>query len=54
VRDALEHARSVKVRRAALEALAMIADPADHAIFLQNLPTKTTWFVRRPRRAWAG
>ena len=40
VRDALEHARSVKVRRAALEALAMLADPADHAIFLQNLSDK--------------
>lgn len=40
VRDALEHARTVKVRRAALEALAMIADPADHATFLQNLPDK--------------
>lgn len=40
VRDALEHARTVKVRRAALEALAMIADPADHALFLQNLPDK--------------
>jgi HEAT repeat protein len=40
VRDALEHARTVKVRRAALEALAMIADPADHAIFLQNLSDK--------------
>jgi len=40
VRDALEHARTVKVRRAALEALAMIADPADHAVFLQNLSDK--------------
>ena len=40
VRDALEHARSVKVRRAALQALAMLADPADHAIFLQNLSDK--------------
>ena len=40
VRDALEHARAVKVRRAALEALAMIADPADHVIFLQNLADK--------------
>jgi len=40
VRDALEHARSVKVRRAALEALAMIADPADHATFLANLHDK--------------
>lgn len=37
VRDALQHARSVRVRRAALEALAMIADPADRAIFLNNL-----------------
>ncbi|MEO8049717.1 MAG: HEAT repeat domain-containing protein [Acidobacteriota bacterium] len=40
VRDALEHARSVKVRRAALQALAMIADPADHAVFVQNLPDR--------------
>jgi HEAT repeat protein len=40
VRDALEHARTVKVRRAALEALAMIADPADHAMFLQNFSDK--------------
>ena len=40
VPDALEHARSVKVRRAAVEALAMIADPADHAVFLQNLTDK--------------
>lgn len=37
VRDALQHARSVKVRRAALEALAMIADPADRTVFLNNL-----------------
>ena len=37
VRDALEHARTVKVRRAALEALAMIADPADRTVFLHNL-----------------
>ena len=40
VRDALEHARTVKVRRAALGALATIADPVDHAIFLQNLSDK--------------
>lgn len=40
VRDALEHARSVKVRRAALAALAMLADPADHGIFAQNLSDK--------------
>lgn len=37
VRDALQHARSIKVKRAALEALAMIADPADRTIFLNNL-----------------
>ena len=37
VRDALQHARSVRVRRAALEALAMIADPADRTLFLNNL-----------------
>ena len=40
VRNALEHARTVKVRRAALEALAMIADPADRTIFLNNLKDK--------------
>jgi len=40
VRDALDHARTVKVRRAALTALAMIADPADHGRFLQNLADK--------------
>ena len=40
VRDALSHARTIKVRRAAIAALGMIADPADHAIFLQNLPDK--------------
>ncbi len=40
VRDALDHARTIKVRRAALEALAQIADPADHARFLQNLSDK--------------
>jgi HEAT repeat protein len=40
VRDALQHARSAKVRRAALAALAMLASPADHGIFLQNLADK--------------
>jgi HEAT repeat protein len=40
VRDALGHARGVKVKRAALEALAMLADPADHALFLENLHDK--------------
>jgi HEAT repeat protein len=40
VRDALNHARTVKVRRAALEALAMIADPGDRTIFVNNLKDK--------------
>ena len=40
VRDALEHARTIKIRRSALEALALIGDPADRGIFLQYLPDK--------------
>ena len=40
VRDALEHARTPRVRKAALTALAMIADPADHPIFMRYLPDK--------------
>jgi HEAT repeat protein len=40
VRDAMEHARNVKIRRAAVSALAMLADPADHAIFLSYLTDK--------------
>jgi len=40
VRDALAHARNVKVKRAALEALAMLADPEDRALFLENLHDK--------------
>ncbi|HEV2201160.1 MAG TPA: HEAT repeat domain-containing protein [Bryobacteraceae bacterium] len=40
VRDALNHARTLKVRRAALEALAMIADPADRTLFVNNLKDK--------------
>lgn len=40
VRDAFQNARSVKVKRAALGALAMLADPADHAIFLGSLSDK--------------
>jgi HEAT repeat protein len=40
VRDALQHARSVKVRRAALTALAMLGTPADHAVFLGYLSDK--------------
>ena len=40
VRDALRNARTVKVRRAALQALAMLADPVDRPVFLSNLPDK--------------
>lgn len=37
VRDVLDHARTSKVRREALTTLAMIADPADHGVFLRYL-----------------
>jgi HEAT repeat protein len=37
VRDAFEHAHDPKIRRTAIASLAMIADPSDHALFLQNL-----------------
>ncbi len=40
VRDAMEHARNIKVRRAALSALAMLSDPGDHAVFLGDLNDK--------------
>jgi HEAT repeat protein len=40
VRDALQHTKNIKVRRAALTALAMLASPADHAIFLGYLSDK--------------
>jgi HEAT repeat protein len=40
VRSAMAHARNIKVRRAAIEALAMLADPPDHAEFLRNLNDK--------------
>jgi len=40
VRDALEHARTTKIRRAALGALAMIADPVDRMVLLNNLKDK--------------
>jgi hypothetical protein len=40
VRDALEHARTIKVRRAALAALAMLAEPADHPTFIRYLADK--------------
>ena len=40
VRDALEHARNIKVRRSALSALAMLGDPGDHDLFLRYLNDK--------------
>jgi HEAT repeat protein len=40
VRDVVQHPRNPKVKREALEALAMIADPADHPIFIQNMADK--------------
>lgn len=40
VRDAMSHARNIKVRRAALSALGMLADPADHDTFVHELTNK--------------
>lgn len=40
VRDALSHARNIKVRRAALEALSMLADQPDREMFLHYLNDK--------------
>ncbi len=40
VRDAMEHARNIKVRRAAMTTLAMIGDAGDHATFLRDLNDK--------------
>jgi HEAT repeat protein len=40
VRDALEHARTVKVRRSALTALAMLGDSPDHDTFIRMLSDK--------------
>ncbi len=40
VRDALDHARDAKVRRAALTALAMMPDPSTHNLFLTYLNDK--------------
>ncbi len=40
LRDALNHARSAKVKRAAIASLAMLADPADHGLFVQSLVDK--------------
>jgi HEAT repeat protein len=40
VRDALEHARNIKVRRAAMTTLAMLSDQGDHATFLRDINDK--------------
>lgn len=40
VRDALEHARTLKVRRAALSALAMLGEPVDRPTFTRYLADK--------------
>ncbi len=40
VRGALEHARTLKVRRAALAALAMLGEPADRPTFIRYLTDK--------------
>jgi len=40
VRDVMDHARNIKIRRAALEALADIADPMDRAVFTRYLNDK--------------
>jgi len=40
VRDALEHARNIKIRRSATSALAMLSDPADHGAFVRDLNDK--------------
>jgi len=37
IRDAIDHPLTLKTQRAALNALAMLADPADHGIFLRYL-----------------
>ncbi|HLW77825.1 MAG TPA: HEAT repeat domain-containing protein [Bryobacteraceae bacterium] len=40
VRDALEHARNIKIKRSAMTALAMLGDPEDHALFVRSLTDK--------------
>ncbi len=40
VRDALSHARNIKVRRAAMTTLAMLGDAGDHEVFLRDLNDK--------------
>ena len=40
VRDVVDHARNVRIRREALNTLAMLADPADRGVFLRYLNDK--------------
>jgi HEAT repeat protein len=40
VRDAMEHARNIRVRRSALTTLAMLSDPVDHGAFAGDLNDK--------------
>jgi HEAT repeat protein len=40
LRDALNHARSPRVKRAAVSSLAMLGDSGDHALFVQSLTDK--------------
>jgi HEAT repeat protein len=40
IRDVIDHARTNRIRREALSALAMLADPADHGVFLRYLTDK--------------
>jgi HEAT repeat protein len=40
LREALNHARTPRVKRAAVSSLAMLGDPADRGLFLQNLVDK--------------
>ncbi len=54
VRDALDHARNIRVHRSALSTLAMLADPADHAAFVRDLNDKDETRRGPPRpRVWA-
>ena len=40
LREVLRHPRNQRAKREALEALAMIADPADYQVFIQNMGDK--------------
>ncbi|HYK62483.1 MAG TPA: HEAT repeat domain-containing protein [Bryobacteraceae bacterium] len=44
IRDPFEHSRDPKIRRTAISSLAMIADPSDHTLFLQNLSNSDDTF----------